>query len=161
MSHAINKHDLTDTNPCINQAIHVLLIHSFVVLHMCIPGPSQKLTSLSVTCIKANVIWWCQNDVSIYPGSTVFKMLASNVPFRAIIGAGKDFCEAFSPKFSFLCNNSNQTCKWSVIICNCLMLGSKDESRACLDYYLSSNFRYTFYFIDTCLLMASPSQKIK
>ena len=29
--HAINIHVLSDKNPCINQAIHMLLMHSFVL----------------------------------------------------------------------------------------------------------------------------------
>ena len=32
VSHAINSHVLTSTNPCINKAIHVLLMHGFAVL---------------------------------------------------------------------------------------------------------------------------------
>ena len=48
MSHAINSHVLTRTNPCINKAIHVLLIHGYAVLSMSIPGPSQNLMSSSV-----------------------------------------------------------------------------------------------------------------
>ena len=38
MSHAINSHVLTDKNPCINQAIHVLLMHGFCALHIRILG---------------------------------------------------------------------------------------------------------------------------
>ena len=43
--HIINRHVLTSTNPCLNNTIHVLLIHGFVVLRISIPGPSQNLTS--------------------------------------------------------------------------------------------------------------------
>ena len=63
----------------------MLLMHSFVVLRMNFLGPSQKLTSSSVT----NVIFLCQIDISFCPGSGVFKVFAGNVPFRAIIGTGK------------------------------------------------------------------------
>ena len=38
MSHAINSHVLTGKNPCINQAIYVLLIHGFCTLHIRILG---------------------------------------------------------------------------------------------------------------------------
>ena len=38
MSHAINSLVLTDKNPCINQAIHVLLMHGFCTLHIRILG---------------------------------------------------------------------------------------------------------------------------
>ena len=95
MSHTINSHVLTGRNPCINKAIHVLLKHGFVVLHISISVPSQKLTSSSVTCTTANVIPWPspshQNEVTICLGSSVFKMSAGigNVPSRAITATGK------------------------------------------------------------------------
>ena len=38
--HAINSHVLTSTNPCINKAIHMLLMHGFVVLRISILGLS-------------------------------------------------------------------------------------------------------------------------
>ena len=64
-------------------------MHGVVVLHMSILEPLPNLTSSSVTCIVANVISCRQNDVSLCPGSGVFKTFAGNVPFRAIIGARK------------------------------------------------------------------------
>ena len=45
VSHAINSHVLTDTNVRFNKAVHLLLIHGFVVLRTSIPGLSQNLTS--------------------------------------------------------------------------------------------------------------------
>ena len=38
VSHAINSHVLTGKNPCINQAIYVLLMHGFCTLHIRILG---------------------------------------------------------------------------------------------------------------------------
>ena len=38
VSHAINSHVLSGLNPCIIQAIHVLLIHCFCTLHIHILG---------------------------------------------------------------------------------------------------------------------------
>ena len=38
--HAINSHVLTSTNPCINKAIHVLVMHGFAVLRISISRPS-------------------------------------------------------------------------------------------------------------------------
>ena len=115
MSHAINSHVLTGTNPCINKAIHVLLMHRFAVLRISILGPTQKLTSSSVTCTVANVISLRQHDVRLCPGSGVFKTFAGNLPFSASVEyTKKDLFDAFSPKFSrekmFLCNKSDQTC---------------------------------------------------
>ena len=48
VSHIINRHVLTSTNPCLNNTIHVLLIQGFAVLRISIPGPSQNLTSSSL-----------------------------------------------------------------------------------------------------------------
>ena len=89
MSRTINSHDLTGRNPCINKAIHVLLIHDFAVLRISIPGLSQKLMSSSVTCTVANVISWREDDISLCHGSSVFKTFAGNMPFHAIVGTGK------------------------------------------------------------------------
>ena len=56
MSHGINNYVLARTNPYINKAFHVLMItHDVAVLRISIPGPSQNLTSSSVTCTVANV----------------------------------------------------------------------------------------------------------
>ena len=38
LSHAINSRVLTSTNPFINTAMHVLLMHGFAVLRISIPG---------------------------------------------------------------------------------------------------------------------------
>ena len=38
MSHAFNSYVLTGKNPCINQAVHMLLMHSFSTLHFRILG---------------------------------------------------------------------------------------------------------------------------
>ena len=48
VSHIINRHVLTSTNPCLNNTIHALLIHGFAILRISIPGPSQNLTSSSL-----------------------------------------------------------------------------------------------------------------
>ena len=100
MLHTITSKVLTGTNPCINKAIHVLLINGFAVLRISILGLSQNLTSSSVTCTKANVISWCQNGVIIRPGSDVFKTSACNLPFCTIIGTGKkNFSKHFLQSF--------------------------------------------------------------
>ena len=54
------------------------------------------------------------DDVSLCPGSSVFKTFARNMLFHAIIGTGKkNFLKQFLPTFSckiiFVCNNSDQT----------------------------------------------------
>ena len=40
--HAINNHVLTGKNPCINHAIHVLLMHGFCTLHKRVLGPHKN-----------------------------------------------------------------------------------------------------------------------
>ena len=47
---------LNGINFCINKAIHMLLDHDFLTVHICILRPSQKLTSSTVMCIEVNVI---------------------------------------------------------------------------------------------------------
>ena len=47
------SHILTGTNLCINKAIHKLLMHGLKTLR--ILGSSQKLTSLTLTCIEVGI----------------------------------------------------------------------------------------------------------
>ena len=35
----INSHALTGEKPCINKAIHALLMHDYVTFNMLVPGP--------------------------------------------------------------------------------------------------------------------------
>ena len=107
MSHAINSRVLTGTNPCINKAIHVLLMHSFAVLQISIPGASQKLTSSSVTCTVAITLSFALE--------AAFSKRSQVRRFSVIIGTGKKkLFETISPNISsekmFLCNNSDRTC---------------------------------------------------
>ena len=55
---AINSLVLPETNPCINKAIHVLLIYIrlYGILRISNPGLSHNLSSTLVTCTVANVI---------------------------------------------------------------------------------------------------------
>ena len=102
--HAINSHVFTGTNPCIIKAIHTQLIHGFAVLRICIPGPSQNLSSLSVTCMVVNVISRRQNEVIICPGSGVFmETFAGNVPFCTILGTWREnFSKHFFQSFQVI-----------------------------------------------------------
>ena len=113
--HAINSHVLTSTNPCINKAIHVLLLHGCEVLRIYIPGPSQNLTSSSVTCTVANAISWRQNKAI----SGVFKTFAGNEPLRAVIGTGKkNFSKHFLPSVRVTkCFYAIKAMFWYINIC--------------------------------------------
>ena len=55
VSHIINRHVLTSTNPCLNNTIHALLIHGFAVLRISIPEPSQNLTPSSLISNVCNM----------------------------------------------------------------------------------------------------------
>ena len=39
MSHLINSRALTGEKPCINKAIHALLMHGYATFNMIVPGP--------------------------------------------------------------------------------------------------------------------------
>ena len=39
MSHVINSRALTGEKPCINKAIHALLMHGYATFNMIVPGP--------------------------------------------------------------------------------------------------------------------------
>ena len=39
VSHVINSRALTGEKPCINKAIHALLMHGYVTFNMLVPGP--------------------------------------------------------------------------------------------------------------------------
>ena len=54
VSHAINSHVLTCKKPCINQAIHVLLMHGFCTLHICILG-RQNIDVISSNTHRINL----------------------------------------------------------------------------------------------------------
>ena len=76
MSHAINSHVLTSINPCINKAIHVIK------------------TDVIISKVQSS------DDVSLCPGSGIFKTFAGNVLFRTIIGTGKkNFLKQFLQSF--------------------------------------------------------------
>ena len=94
MLHAINSHVLTSTNPCINKAIHVLLMHGFAVLRKRIPGPSKK-TDVIISKVHSS------DDISLCPGNSIFKTFAGDMhSFRAIIVTGKKhFLKQFLQRF--------------------------------------------------------------
>ena len=44
MSHVINSRALTGEKPCINKAIHTLLMYGYAIFHMIVPGPQIRET---------------------------------------------------------------------------------------------------------------------
>ena len=46
MSHVINNRALTGEKPCINKAIHALLMHGYATFNIIVPGP-QKIAAVT------------------------------------------------------------------------------------------------------------------
>ena len=79
-------------------------MHGFAVLCRSIPWPTQKRMSSSLMCTEANIISWRQHDVSLCPGSGVFKTFASNMHFCASTWKKKNlrhFLQSFRPRKCF------------------------------------------------------------
>ena len=72
MSHAINSHVLTSTNPCINLAIHMLLMHGIAVLritfagnilfHAIIGTGKKEILKQFLQCFRAKKMFLCNNS---------------------------------------------------------------------------------------------------
>ena len=94
-------------------------LHGFAVLRISIAGLSQKLTSSSVTGTEANIILWREDDISLWPGSGVFKTFACNVPFRITIGTGKkNFLKHFLQRYRVTkCSYAINTIKYRPMFC--------------------------------------------
>ena len=82
MLHAINSHVLTSTNPCINTAIHVLLMYGFAVLRISIRAVI-KLTPSSITCTVAMTLIFLEAAFSKRSQVTCF----SAPGFNTFLGA--------------------------------------------------------------------------
>ena len=71
----------------------MLLMHGFAVLHISITGTVIK-TDFIISKVHSS------NDVSLCPGSGIFKTFAGNVLFWAITGTGKkNFLKQFLQSF--------------------------------------------------------------
>ena len=46
VSHVINSRALTGEKPCINKAIHALLMQGYATFNMLVPGPQEMCTAL-------------------------------------------------------------------------------------------------------------------
>ena len=75
-----------------------ILARQRVLLMLCDFTIKHSGAAIKTDVIISNV--HSSDDVSISPGSGIFKTFAGNVRFRAIIGIGKKLFEAISPKFS-------------------------------------------------------------
>ena len=95
MSHVINSHALTGEKPCINKAIHALLMHGYATFNMIIPGQQFATVTRCVlpgprtSIVRGN----CVRETSVKRRNKVMQEITRNV-------ANVSF---------FLCNNSDRT----------------------------------------------------
>ena len=113
MSHAINSHVLIDKNPCINLAIHVLLMHGFCTLHIHILGCPKNWRhqswSYAWKWTYLMMLGWRMSLIC----DRCFKTYEYFMLLRAIIVIQKWTFRSVFPKFSSekmtLCINNDQT----------------------------------------------------
>ena len=96
MSHVINSRALTDEKPCINKAIHALLMHGYAAFNMIVPGPQ-------ICCRFTRCVLFGPRT-SIVHGNCVRER---SVKRRNKIVQDKN--AKWSKCFQFLCNNSDRT----------------------------------------------------
>ena len=66
MPHVINSRALTDEKPCINKAIHALLMHGVATFNMLIPGPQNCCCHEMCTALPQieHCLWkQCSHDI--------------------------------------------------------------------------------------------------
>ena len=95
MSHIINSHALTGKKPCINNAIHTLLMHDYATFNMLIPGHRiAAVTRCVLPCPRTIIVW-----------GNSFR--ATSVKRRNKLV--QDITQNVANVFNFLCNNSDRT----------------------------------------------------
>ena len=95
MSHVINSRALTGEKPCINKAIHALLMHGYVTLNMNVPGPH-------ICCRNDMSTAWPLND------HCPWKLRSRDIGEKARQNSARNNAKC-SKCFQFLCNNSDRT----------------------------------------------------
>ena len=100
MSHVINSRALTDEKPCINKAIHALIMHGYVTFNMLVPGP--QLTGLRDV--------YCPAQERANP----WKLRSRDICEKAKQNSARNNAKC-SKCFQFLCNNSDQTWFFNVL----------------------------------------------
>ena len=97
MSHVINSHALTGEKPCFNKAIQTLLMHSYAIFNMTIPGP--QICCRYVMCTsrpyKEHSKWkFHSRDIiekAIQNSARKMRHVANNFSFYAIIAIKHSF----------------------------------------------------------------------
>ena len=95
MSHVINSCALTGEKPCINKAIHALLMHGYATFNMIVPGPQ-------ICCRYEICTAWPQDEHSLW------KLRSRDICEKAKQNSARNNA-IYSKCFQFLCNNSDQT----------------------------------------------------
>ena len=95
MSHVINSRALTCEKPCINKAIHALLMHGYGTFNMIVPGPQ-------ICCRYEMCTAWPYNEHSPW------KLRSWDIGEKAKQKSARNNAKC-SKGFQFLCNNSLRT----------------------------------------------------
>ena len=95
MSHVINSRVLTGEKPCINKAIHALLMHGYATVNMIVPGPQ-------ICCRYEMCTARPQNEHSLC------KLRSRDIGEKAKQSNARNNAKC-SKCFQFLCNNSDRT----------------------------------------------------
>ena len=95
VSHVINSRVLTGEKPCINKAIHALLMHGYATFNMTIPGP--QICCRYVLCTSRPYKEHCK-----------WKFRSQDINENAKQNSARNNAKC-SKCFQFLCNNSDRT----------------------------------------------------
>ena len=93
--HVINSRALTGEKPCINKAIHALLMHGYATFNMIVPRP-QNCCRYAVCTVQP------QNEHSQW------KLRSPDIGEKAKQNSARNNAKC-SKCFQFLCNNSDRT----------------------------------------------------
>ena len=95
MPHVINSNALTGEKPCINKAIHALLMHGYATFNMPVPGPHN--------C--------CRHEMCIarpLNEHSTWKLRSRDIGEKAKQKSARNNAKC-SKRFQFLCNKSHRT----------------------------------------------------
>ena len=95
VSHVINSRVLTGEKPCINKAIHALLMHGYATFNIVVPGPQ-------ICCRYEMCTDWPKNEHSPW------KMRSRDIGEKPKQTSARNNAKC-SKSFRFLCINSDRT----------------------------------------------------
>ena len=96
MPHIINSRALTGGKPCINKAIHALLMHGYATFNMLVPGPQAAVTRYVLPGPRTNIVRGnCVRETSVKRRNKIVQEITRNVAnvfsFYAIIAIEHGF----------------------------------------------------------------------